>query len=581
MAMQAFELASQADPNDAVLHGHLGAAARRQGDLGQAETFLRSSLRQAPGQIAVLNTLGNVLLQAGRPVDALAAFDEGLVTAAQPYDLHFNRARALLALGRLVDAESSANNARSLLPAPTSALLHLQASIDTAAGRIEAARQVLEQAIAVNAAKASVHHDLATVLQRLHRFDEALAAHLQAQAIGLDVADAHYNHGNTLQSLGRLEEALGAYRRALVREPAHRLALFDLARLRWRLGHPDFDAELLLAEADPAATPVARPLRAALLLRAKRFAEAAQGYRAALAVAPHDVALHDGLARCLMQLGHTGDALAAHERAVALGPTVTTLRATYAASLLAAGQAGAAAQQAEAALVLAPHDAYALALRGQAWRELGDAREVWLNDYARFVAVIDLPAPAGYSDMAAFCNALGRELAALHVDREAPLDQTLQQGTQTVGDLFEQAHPLVHALKARIAEAVQAYIDALPADATHPFLSRRAAGWRFTDSWSSRLRRGGFHTPHVHPHGWISSVCYVAVPAAVHDTARRAGWLHLGRPEFGEGPLTEARRMVQPRVGRLVLFPSMFWHGTTPFEDAEARLTIAFDVVPS
>jgi len=38
---------------------------------------------------------------------------------------------------------------------------------------------------------------------------------------------------------------------------------------------------------------------------------------------------------------------------------------------------------------------------------------------------------------------------------------------------------------------------------------------------------------------------------------------------------------VQPRVGRLVLFPSMFWHGTTPFDDAQARLTIAFDAVPA
>ena len=84
----------------------------------------------------------------------------------------------------------------------------------------------------------------------------------------------------------------------------------------------------------------------------------------------------------------------------------------------------------------------------------------------------------------------------------------------------------------------------------------------------------------MHPHGWISSVCYVAVPAAAQDTTRREGWLHLGQPEFGDSTFAQPRRMVQPRVGRLVLFPSMFWHGTTPFDDAQARLTIAFDVVP-
>jgi len=30
---------------------------------------------------------------------------------------------------------------------------------------------------------------------------------------------------------------------------------------------------------------------------------------------------------------------------------------------------------------------------------------------------------------------------------------------------------------------------------------------------------------------------------------------------------------------RLALFPSVFWHGTRPFDDGE-RLTVAFDVVP-
>jgi hypothetical protein len=30
-----------------------------------------------------------------------------------------------------------------------------------------------------------------------------------------------------------------------------------------------------------------------------------------------------------------------------------------------------------------------------------------------------------------------------------------------------------------------------------------------------------------------------------------------------------------------VLFPSLMWHGTTPFHDDAERLTIAFDVVPA
>jgi len=87
-------------------------------------------------------------------------------------------------------------------------------------------------------------HNRAVLLQRGHRHAEALALHDRAAALGLDAADAHYNRGNTLQSLGRHEEALQAYLAALARDGGHLLAHFDLARLRWRLGDENFDADI-------------------------------------------------------------------------------------------------------------------------------------------------------------------------------------------------------------------------------------------------------------------------------------------------------------------------------------------------
>jgi len=39
-------------------------------------------------------------------------------------------------------------------------------------------------------------------------------------------------------------------------------------------------------------------------------------------------------------------------------------------------------------------------------------------------------------------------------------------------------------------------------------------------------------------------------------------------------------RTVKPAVGKLVLFPSYFWHGTVPFASDTNRLTIAFDITP-
>jgi len=84
----------------------------------------------------------------------------------------------------------------------------------------------------------------------------------------------------------------------------------------------------------------------------------------------------------------------------------------------------------------------------------------------------------------------------------------------------------------------------------------------------------------VHPHGWLSSAYYVQVPAACADAQRREGWLRFGQPDIDTGMAGLVQREVQPRPGRLALFPSMFWHGTTPFHDDAVRMTIAFDVMP-
>ena len=39
-------------------------------------------------------------------------------------------------------------------------------------------------------------------------------------------------------------------------------------------------------------------------------------------------------------------------------------------------------------------------------------------------------------------------------------------------------------------------------------------------------------------------------------------------------------RVVEPRAGRLALFPSAFYHRTIPFTSGTRRISIAFDAMP-
>ena len=207
-----------------------------------------------------------------------------------------------------------------------------------------------------------------------------------------------------------------------------------------------------------------------------------------------------------------------------------------------------------------------------AWRLMSDPRWERLEGDPRLVSVIDLAGRLPSLDR------LAEVLRSLHLAQGAPLDQSVRGGTQTDGLLFTRLEPEIQALRAVIVEAVGEHIAQLPPpDPTHPTLGpRRDRPVRFSGSWSVRLAGGGNHINHVHPMGWFSSALYVSLP---EGTQGDEGWLTLGEPTSVLGLNLPPVRKIEPRPGRLVLFPSTMWHGTVPFEAGE-RLTVAFDVAP-
>jgi hypothetical protein len=77
----------------------------------------------------------------------------------------------------------------------------------------------------------------------------------------------------------------------------------------------------------------------------------------------------------------------------------------------------------------------------------------------------------------------------------------------------------------------------------------------------------------------MSSAYYASLPPEVAGGGGQ-GQLAFGVPDAGLKVDLPPRRLVQPREGLLVLFPSYLWHGTTPFESADPRMTVAFDMLP-
>jgi hypothetical protein len=227
------------------------------------------------------------------------------------------------------------------------------------------------------------------------------------------------------------------------------------------------------------------------------------------------------------------------------------------------------ADQLAARLVDSPESVTAWAYRHTAWRATGDPRLDWLEQGGALVRSFDLAADLPLDRLRAV-------LEEVHGAAGQPLDQSVRGGSQSDGPLFARIEPEIQAVRAAAEAAIGRYRAALPApDFGHPLLSAATQGRpRFAGAWSVRLTGGGgHHTNHIHGLGWLSSALYVALP----PMAGQDGWLTIGAPPAELALDMPPRSTVEPKPGRLVLFPSWLWHGVTPFGDGE-RLTIAFDV---
>ena len=206
------------------------------------------------------------------------------------------------------------------------------------------------------------------------------------------------------------------------------------------------------------------------------------------------------------------------------------------------------------------------------WRLTGDPRSDWLEGDRRLVGEYDL------ADRLPPLDRVAEILRSLHISNSELLAQSVRGGTQTDGNLFYRIEPEIIALREAVRQTVQEHAAQLsPADNAHPTLRWRPDRPQFTGAWSVRLQAGGSHANHVHPMGWFSSALYIVLPP---DLGREhSGWLTLGEPQAELGLNLPPHRLIEPRPGRLALFPSWMWHGTRPFAEGE-RITVAFDVAP-
>jgi tetratricopeptide (TPR) repeat protein len=532
-----------------------------------------------PREAVLAFSHGAALQWLERHDEAAEAFAEATRLKPDYAEAYYEAGTSLKRLGRFDAAEEIFRNWARILPADVRARLAL-GSVALDAGRLQDAAKIFSRALlepAYDILRGALHHNYALTLHRQHKNEEALEQFAQAKALDPDLPVTDAIRAEILQDLKRYDEAVEVSRQMIAHDPAnpewHKFHNELLYRLDRR--------EDYLKSYDSA--PQTAPLllsKAFFLSHEKRAEEALETYSRAASLDPQDRLAAAGVASSLTMLGRTAEAMAAFDALIARHGDDPELFGCAAEAALLDGDPEKTVAMCERALALAPYDQIALSTMGTAWRLMADERDETLNGYDTLIQSFELEPPPGFSSMEDFNAELNAWLDQVHPATREYLNQSLRGGTQTPDQIFGKGHELIEKIKGRIDEAVGRYIAGLKEDDKHPFLARRSQDFRYAGSWSSRLRDCGFHVNHIHPEGWISSCYYVAVPKVVEDETQRQGWIKFGEPTFDVPLKDPVRRAIQPRPGRLVLFPSYMWHGTVPFHDAQARTTIAFDVIP-
>ena len=190
------------------------------------------------------------------------------------------------------------------------------------------------------------------------------------------------------------------------------------------------------------------------------------------------------------------------------------------------------------------------------------------------VRVRDLTPPSDWPSLEAFNAALVADVRSPHKIRLRDVPRLRLTGGEQVEDLHVDSSPAMGALMCQIREAVQDYVDQA-ASPVRALLDAQRGEVMAVRAWALLLGESDTQDDHFHLESMLAGVYYVDAPAQVLVEGCTDGCLLIPT----ETAVAGGPRAIQPRPGRLVLFPGYVNHRTTPTNADATRVSIAFNVV--
>ena len=569
------------DPDDMTALRLLGTVFHLTGRSKEAIPLLETATHHNPNDVAAILNLGSANLAEGNLNQARSAFEQASKLEPKGSDGPFNLGITELRAGH---PDLAAGHFRWAIKCGANRIEALSnlAVAELRAGDFEAGAAVASEVLGSNPNLDAVRFVLVTALTELGRVSEAEAALATANPKSSEAWRYLPLEADLRFRTGGLAEAAITYRRAIEAGDSRPTTQLQLVRCLKESGLAEEAIEVLTQVlARESKNLEAWTLLAQAHRELKDYPQAIDAYERARALAPEATGLDAAQAAVVYMMGEAerGDDLI--DAAIGRAPQGVAPWVTRMERQVEQGEVLSALATCDDFLTMRPQDFNMLAAKPFLLSALNrDAEAKSLMDTERLIFASKLPVPDGYESLEAF-NAVLAEECQNHpsLSHYGAASKATQNGRQS-GNLFFGNSQAFKTFERLLWSAAEQYLERLPNDAYHPYLSVRPQ-LGGVHAWAVVLERSGHQSAHIHPTGWLSGVYYPKLPDVMHAGTSEDGWIEFGAPppELTVGNTGLSKR-IKPEEGLLILFPSYFYHRTLPYESDDARISMAFDFTP-
>lgn len=553
----------------------LGVVLHARGDNEGALKYMLASLKIKPNQPQVMLNVASCQRQLGLFDDALKTLNTVIKRDPANFAAFKGRMNVLVEMKDYQQAYKELSRQISQFPGHYE-LYNLLGAVASDCEDHAKAIHAYQKAIRIRPGSDVARHNLGLAYRNNGEPEKALKEYQLVLNSGKHSHQLMHNLGNAYADIGHLEQAVTFFNNALKLNYAHLETHIDLNEVLWEMG----DKKHFLRSLQKAMSLY--PDEPAFLFHyAKKLCQTSS-YKEARDVLESKRSILGETAEFKMLFGECLLAAGDKDSGIKLLHSVTNHHQLNAqehlhiCEILIQQQSFQVAEKAlNEILRTQPHNTTALAYWGLCLKHREDKKEGILNNYTQLVREYKLFDPIADARL---YNNLMDAVSKMHAVKEKPIEQTLINGTQTRGHLFNSDNPVIKELTKRIHKCVATYIEQVSPNKNQWLDLPEASNVQFTSSSSAKLRSGGYHSGHIHAEGKLSATVYLSLPNAIKQSSNGQGELIFGKPGFDNEDKFRVQHRTKPEVGKLVIFPSYCWHGTQPVKDASPRITISFDM---